>query len=141
MSFEVSTDKARLDLELIHRFLSESYWAKGIPFETVKRSIDGSICFGIYLEKKQIGFARVISDCATFAYLADVFVLDGHRGQGASKLLMQHVLAHSELQGLRRWFLMTRDAHGLYKRYGFAPLPNPDRAMEINDREIYSKAR
>ena len=127
----ISTDKAELDLPLIHRFLStQAYWSRGIPEETVARAVAGTLCFGGYIEGVgQVAFARVVSDFATFAYLADVFVLDGHRGQGLSKWLMEVILAHPELQGLRRWVLVTRDAHGLYERFGFGPPANPAGVM------------
>lgn len=139
MNFEISTDKSRLDRDLVYRWISETYWAKGIPRATVERSIENSICFGVYENGALIGFARVISDCATFAYVGDVFVVESHRGRGASKLLMQTMLAHPDLQGLRRWFLMTRDAHGLYEQFGFKVLPKPDRAMELHDPLIYER--
>jgi GNAT superfamily N-acetyltransferase len=130
--YSISTDNRLLDVDTIHQYLSvESYWAKGIDKEKVQRSIDNSMCFGIYHNKKQIGFARVITDKATFAYIADVFVLDAYRGQGLSKWLMQTILNHTELHGLRRWVLATMDAHGLYKQFGFEPLAIPDRWMNI----------
>jgi GNAT superfamily N-acetyltransferase len=133
----VSTEKRRLDTEVIHKFLANSYWANGIPMATVVRSLEGSLCFGVYCGKSQIGFARVVSDLATFAYLADVFVIEEYRGRGISKWLMECILAHPDLQGLRRWLLGTRDAHGLYKQFGFAPLSNPERFMQINRPDIY----
>ena len=136
----VDTDPARLDLAVIHEFLAASYWAQGIPLETVRRSIRNSLCFGLYEGERQIGFARVVSDRATFAYLADVFVLDSHRGRGLSKLLMDAVVAHSELQGLRRWMLATRDAHGLYAQYGFTALAAPEPFMQRHDPEVYARA-
>lgn len=134
----VDTDPARLDLAVVHGFLAESYWAKGIPLETVRRSIRNSLCFGLYEAENQIGFARVVSDRATFAYLADVFVLESHRGRGLGKLLMGAVVAHPDLQGLRRWMLATRDAHGLYAQYGFTPLPVPERFMQRHDPDVYA---
>ena len=137
--FEVSTDPARLQVEMVHEFLTNSYWAKGIPMSTVRRSIENSICFGLYFSSQQIGFARAISDCATFAYLADVFILPAYRGRGLSKWLMECILAHPELQGLRRWILATRDAHGLYAHYGFTPMGNPQRWMEIHHPDAYEK--
>ena len=128
---EISTDKSCLDVEMIHRFLSEeSYWAKSRTLEQTKTAIENSICFGAYQGERQVGFARVITDQATFAYLGDVFILDEFRGQGLSKMLMQAVVSHPELQGLRRWVLATRDAHGLYEQFGFAPLKFPERWME-----------
>lgn len=138
--FSVSTQRERLDIEMIHEFLRGSYWASSIPRDVLMRSIEHSICFGLYHERSQIGFARVISDRATFAYLADVFVLDAWRGRGLSKFLMECVKAHPELQGLRRWMLATADAHGLYARFGFAALSRPERMMEIVDPEIYLRA-
>ncbi len=143
MTYEISSDPARLDLDVIHRFLSEdAYWSPGIPRATVERAVKNSFCFGVYLpDGNQIGFARLVTDRATFAYLADVFVLPQHRGRGVSKRLMEAVLAHPELQGLRRWLLATRDAHGLYAQFGFAPLANPSRLMERHHPDVYLKAK
>jgi len=130
--FTISTDKDMLDFEMIYNYLSkESYWSKGITADRVRISIANSICFGVYDNGKQVGLARVITDKATFAYLCDVFVLDSHRGLGLSKWLMQTILGHPELQGLRRWVLATADAHGLYKQFGFGPLTKPDNWMDI----------
>lgn len=137
--FTISEDKAKLDVDFIHRELSASYWAKKIPKAIVERGIENSMCFGIYSDGKQIGFARVISDKATFAYLCDVIITESFRGQGAGKQLMTYIMAHPDLQGLRRFTLGTLDAHGLYEKYGFGPLQNPDRNMEINRRGIYEK--
>lgn len=137
--FEISTDPHRVDLLLVHEFLTKSYWAKGVPLETVERSIQGSICFGIFAGEKQVGFARVISDRATFAYLADVFVIGPYRGQGLSKWMMACIKSHPQLQGLRRWLLATADAHGLYAQFGFTVLKAPERWMEIHDSSVYSK--
>jgi GNAT superfamily N-acetyltransferase len=139
-TIEVDTDQSRLDLETIHVFLTDSYWARGVPLEVVERSIRGSLCFGLYDGNQQIGFARVISDCATFAYLADIFVLESHRGRGLGKTLMRAVVAHPSLQGLRRWLLATRDAHELYAQFGFAPLAAPDRFMERHKRDVYASS-
>lgn len=134
----ISTDPSRLDVDLIHRWLSEeSYWAKRIPRATVERSIANSLCFGAYDGDAQVGFARVITDRAVFAYVADVFVLESHRGRGISKQVMQAIRTHPELQGLRRWHLLTRDAHSLYAQYGFRPLDYPPRHMEIFVPDIY----
>ena len=133
----ISTDKSLLQLDTIHSVLKESYWAKNIPLEILKRSIDNSLCFGVYIEKEQIGFCRVISDKATFAYLADVFITDAHKGKGYSKQLMKEVLAHQDLQGLRKFLLGTADAHGLYKQFGFKALEKPERMMEITVKGIY----
>jgi len=133
----ISTDKSKLDLAIIHQFLSRSYWAEGIPLEVLRKAIDHSLCFGVYDEACQVGFARVVSDFATFAYLADVFILESHRGRGLSKLLMQEVMQHPDLQGLRRFSLATRDAHELYRQFGFTDLSRPDRQMEIVHHDIY----
>lgn len=128
--FTISTEKERLDRGVIHEFLRESYWAKGIPREVVDRSIENSLCFGLYDGKRLIGFTRVISDNATFGYLADVFVLESHRGRGLATWFMETVMAHPDLQGIRRWMLVTRDAHGLYGKVGFTALSRPERTME-----------
>ena len=137
--YMISTDRARIDRRLVHDFLASSYWARGIPAEVVNRSIEHSLCFGVYQGAAQVGFARVITDEATFAYLADVFILDGHRGRGLGKWLMEAILAYPDLQGLRRWSLVTRDAHGLYTQFGFAPLAHPERCMELVNVEIYTQ--
>jgi GNAT superfamily N-acetyltransferase len=136
-AFEVSDDKSKLQLDVIHQFLSNSYWAKNIPVDVVNRSIENSICFGVYNGSKQVGFARVITDEATFAYLADVFILAPYRGKGLSKKLMDYILAHPNLQSLRRWILATRDAHRLYAHYNFKPLVIPDRWMELHTPNVY----
>lgn len=136
--FLLSTDRARLNLDVIHDFLSNCYWAKGIPRETVARSIKHSLCFGIYDGSGlQVGFARVVSDFATVAYLGDVFVLQAYRGRGLSKFLMECIMQHPALQGLRRWILLTRDAHGLYKKFGFTPLKSAERYMELHRPDVY----
>lgn len=136
--FFVSTDPARLDLDVIHGFLTNCYWAKGIPRDVVARSIEHSLCFGIYDGAGvQIGFARVVSDFATVAYLGDVFVLESHRGQGLSKWMMECILRHPSLQNLRRWILLTRDAHRLYSQFGFTPIAAPDRYMELHNPRVY----
>jgi GNAT superfamily N-acetyltransferase len=137
--FTISTDPARLDLGVIHGFLTECYWAKGVPLETVRRSIEGSLNFGLYRGAEQIGFARVITDRATIAYLGDVFVLDAWRGCGLSVWLVKTIVGHPELQGLRRWILLTRDAHRLYEKAGFTPIAIPDRWMELWNREPYPR--
>jgi GNAT superfamily N-acetyltransferase len=139
--FTITTDKARLDRDVIERFLGSSYWAENIPRSTVDKSIDNSLCFGLLEENLQIGFARVVTDRATFAYLADVFVLPDHRGQGLGKWLIECVVSHPELQGLRRWLLGTRDAHGLYQRFGFTPLKRPEIFMEIVNPDVYRSAK
>ncbi len=138
-NYLISTDPARLDLAVIHAFLTNSYWAKGIPLATVLTSLDHSLCFGVYEGDRQVGLARVVTDYATFAYLADVFILASHRGQGLSKWLLECVVGHPDLQGLRRWLLMTRDAHGLYQKVGFRSLPSPEWVMEILDRDVYTR--
>ena len=135
--YEIGTDPARLDLDVIHGFLSRSYWAAGIPRETVARSLRDSLCFGVYHKGAQAGFARVITDRATFAYVADVFVLPEHRGRGLGKRLMARIKAHPELQGLRRWALGTRDAHGLYRQFGFEAPADPSLWMEIHHKDAY----
>jgi GNAT superfamily N-acetyltransferase len=136
--FLISTDRARLDLDVIHGFLTNCYWAKGIPREVVARSIENSLCFGIYDGSgAQVGFARVISDFATYAYLGDVFLIESHRGRGLGKWLMECITRHPALQGLRRWTLLTQDAHGLYAQFGFTPLKTPERYMELHRSEIY----
>ena len=135
----ISTDSKRLDRKRIHDFLKGSYWAPGIPREVVDRSIEGAMCFGVYDGDTQIGFARVITDRATFAYVADVFVLESHRGRGLGVWLMEAIRAHPDLQGLRRWILMTRDAHGLYEKFGFRRMADTGRCMEILDREVYTR--
>ena len=127
----ITTDPSRLDLDVIHGFLAGSYWAAGIPRELVERAVRHSLCFGAFDGDRQVGFARVVSDYATFAYVSDVFVLPSHRARGAGKQLMAAVLAHPDLQGLRRWTLFTRDAHGLYRHYGFGEARYPERLMEI----------
>jgi GNAT superfamily N-acetyltransferase len=150
--FVISTDRARLDLDVIHGFLTNCYWAKGIPREVVERSIEHSLCFGIYHEvgeksrllakparsgAPQVGFARVISDFTTIAYLGDVFVLESRRGRGLSKWMMECIMQHPRLQGLRRWILLTRDAHGLYAKFGFTLVKSPERYMELHRADAY----
>ncbi len=136
----IDTDKSRLQIEVIHAFLAQSYWARGIPLAVVRAAIEGSLCFGVYDGTRQVGFARVITDGATFAYLADVFVLESHRGRGLALRLMDAVTSHPSLQGLRRWVLATQDAHGLYAKYGFTPLAAPERFMERHDPTVYGAA-
>jgi GNAT superfamily N-acetyltransferase len=139
-NFIISTDKGRLDVGYIHEYLSrQSYWAENIPPHVVKKSIEGSICFGIFIDNKQIGFARVITDTACFAYLADVFVDEQYRGLGLSKWLMEVILGHPDLQGLRRFLLATRDAHGLYEQFGFSVLPFPEKWMHIHNPDVYKQ--
>lgn len=132
-SYTISTDKRKINVSYTHAFLSkESYWARNIPRSVVERSIEGSLCFSVLHGGEQVGFARVITDGATFAYLADVFIDAGHRGRGLSKRLMESILAHPSLQGLRRFLLATRDAHGLYRQFGFGPLTFTDRWMQVH---------
>lgn len=139
--YEISADPHRLDVEVIHTFLAEdSYWARGIPRSTVQRAIENSICFGVYHGAAQVGFARIVTDRSTFALLADVFILEAHRGKGLSKWLMRCVVEHHDLQGLRRFLLATSDAHGLYRQFGFEALGNPSRFMEIVRPDIYRSA-
>ncbi len=136
---EIDTDKARLDLTLIHGFLARSHWAAGIPFAVVKRAIDNSLSFGLYRGGRQIGFARIVTDHATFAYLADVFVVEAERGKGLGRHLVETILAHPELQGLRRWLLVTRDAQSLYQRCGFEMPPGSYSFLERVDRNVYAR--
>ena len=138
--FVISTDPARLDLDVIYTFLTNCYWARGIPREVVVRSIEHALCFGIYDGRgAQVGFARVISDFATVAYVGDVFVLESYRGRGLSKWLMECITQHPALQNLRRWILTTRDAHGLYAQVGFTPVKSPERFMERHDPKVYER--
>jgi N-acetylglutamate synthase-like GNAT family acetyltransferase len=138
--YKVSTDPGELDLAVIHKYLSEeSYWAQEIPFDIVEKAIANSLCFGLYKNNRQIGFARLVTDKATFAYLADVFVLEEYRGQGLSKWLMEVIQSHPELQGLRRWMLMTRDAQGLYEQFGWTVLDEDarQRSMQRHFKDRY----
>ena len=138
--YTISTDKSMLDINLIHRFLSErSYWAKGIPRDVVERSIANSLCFGSYDGQQQVGFARVVTDYATFAYVADVFVIESHRGRGISKELMRAIREHASLRGLRRWHLVTTDAHRLYEQFGFREIETPRKHMEIVVKDPYAR--
>lgn len=140
--FIFSDDKTRIDFAAVHHFLStESYWAQEISMETVARSIENSLCFGIYKEEKQVGFARWVTDAATFAYLADVYVENEYRGLGLSKKLMSLMMFHKDLQGLRRYQLATRDAHSLYEQYGFKPLEEPENSMAIVIKDAYKKKK
>jgi GNAT superfamily N-acetyltransferase len=136
--YNISTERDRLDVSLIHEFLRSSYWAKDISRSVVERSIEHSLCFGAYVGDGQVGFARIITDFATFAYVADVFVVPEHRGRGVSKLLISAILAHPKLQGLRAVLLVTRDAHGLYAKFGFQPLAHPERFMMTHNPDIYT---
>ena len=138
-NFIISTDKSKLNISYIHEFLTHSYWAENIPLEIVKRSIAGSICFGVYDGLQQVGFARVVTDNATFGYLADVFIDEKYRGKGLSKWLMETIMTHPGLQGFRSWQLATRDAHGLYTQFGFKPLDKPELIMRKVDPDVYKK--
>ncbi|MDQ3908242.1 MAG: GNAT family N-acetyltransferase [Acidobacteriota bacterium] len=132
--YAISTDRARLDLGVVHRFISEeSYWGRGRALEVVRRAVENSLPFGVYRGPELVGFARVVTDYATFGWLADVFILPAHRGRGLSKWLVEVILAHPDLQGFRRWVLATKDAHELYRRYGFRELHRPERWMERFD--------
>ena len=135
--YEISFDASRIDVEAAHAFLSRTYWAADIPIATLRRAIANSLCVAVFAEGKQVAFARAVSDRATFAYVADVYVLDEHRGQGLSRRMMAALLAHPDLQGLRRLMLVTRDAHGLYEKFGFTSLAHPDRVMELHRPDIY----
>ena len=135
--YSISTEPRRLDIDAIHAFLSRSFWAEGIPKELVAKAIANSLCFGLFDGPSQVGFARVVTDRATFAYLCDVYVLESHRGGGLGKWLIETVMAHPDLQGLRRFQLVTRDAHGLYSRHGFAGPRHPERYMEIFRHGMY----
>lgn len=126
-----------MDVDAIHAYLSRSYWAKNVPKQVVIKAIDNSLCFGLFFNEEQVGFARLITDYATFAYLADVYILDTHRGKGLSKMLLKKIFEHSELQGLRRMLLATSDAHSLYEKFGFKALNNPATFMEIWTPNIY----
>jgi GNAT superfamily N-acetyltransferase len=140
--YSISTDPARLDLDAIHAYLtSHSYWAEGISRELVVKALAHSLCFGVYHGRAQVGFGRVITDTATFAYLSDVYVLEAHRGRGLGKWLMATIVAHPDLQGLRRFSLATRDAQGLYAQFGFTPLRHPERHMEIYRLGAYLSGR
>jgi GNAT superfamily N-acetyltransferase len=136
--YSISCDRDKLDLGVVHGFLSTSYWSPGLPIDVLRRAIAGSLCFGLYHGNAQVGFARVVTDKATFAYLCDVFVLEEHRGKKLGRWLMESVASHPDLQGLRRFVLVTRDAHGLYDQFGFRPLSRPEGYMELHRPDIYS---
>lgn len=137
--FTISIDKARLDVDRIHAWLSSTYWAEGIPREIVERSIEHSFVFGIYTGQKQVGIARVVSDFATFAYIGDVYIDEQYRGHGLGKWLIETIVTYPELQDLRNWHLATRDAHGLYERFGFKTLDDPRRIMRRHDPDVYKR--
>ena len=135
--YEISTDASRLDITAIHGYLSTAYWSVGVPLDTVERAVANSLCVGAYLNRAQIGFARVVTDKATFAYLADVYVLEEHRGNGISKAMLDSLFQLQDLQGLRRLLLVTRDAHALYEKFGFKQLAAPTRFMELINPNVY----
>lgn len=137
-NFTISTDKSKLNLDVIHEFLSKSYWSQNIPKWIVKKAMENSLCFGIYDNERQIGYARIISDYASFAYLADVFIIEEYRGKGLSKKLMENIMSHPELKTIRKWMLATNDAHGLYSQFGFTPLSHPEKIMEITTPDFYN---
>ena len=140
--YAISDDPARLDLDRVHAFISqESYWAKGIPRETVEKTVRHSLTWGVYRGAEQVGFGRVITDKATFAYLCDVYIDSAHRGKGLSKALIASILAHPDLQGLRRWMLVTADAQSLYEQYGFKAVAHPERHMEIHRPGLYMEGQ
>jgi len=138
--YEISTDPSRIDLDAVHAYLTRSYWAEGISKDLLAKAIAGSLCFSLFDSGRQIGFARVVTDRATFAYLCDVFVLEEYTGRGLGKWLMHELQSHPDLQGIRRFVLVTRDAHGLYEQFGFQPLENADRYMEIVRPDIYKQS-
>ena len=136
--YTISDDPTRLDLHAIHAYLSRSYWSPGVPFEVIARAVGGSLCIGAYdAGEAQVGLARFVSDYATYCYVCDVYVLEDHRGRGLSKALLQMAFEHPMLQGLRRWSLVTDDAHGLYRQFGFVPVAHPERHMELRKPDIY----
>lgn len=137
--FCITTNKQKIDIDYVHQFLAQSYWAKNIPLSVVQQSVNGSLCFAVIYNEKTVGFARVITDEATFAYLADVFIDEQYRGRGLSKWLVQTILAYPSLQHLRRFMLATRDAHRLYSQFGFQPISHPERWMQIHNPDVYKK--
>jgi GNAT superfamily N-acetyltransferase len=137
-AYDISFDSDRFDIEAIHAFLSRSYWAAGIPVAVLRKAIANSLCVGAFAGSGQVGFARLVTDRATFAYLADVYVLESHRGHGLSRKLVAALVDHPELQGLRRLMLVTRDAHGLYEKFGFTALAHPSRVMELHRPDVYN---
>ena len=137
--FVISTDPALIDTAAVHEYLARSYWANGIPLSVVRKSIQSSLCFGLYEGKRQVGFARAVTDRATFAYLCDVYVLEEYRGRGLGVWLIEGVVSHPELSSLRRFMLATKDAHGLYRRFEFQPLEKPELFMQINHSDFYNR--
>ncbi len=138
--YDISLDPARLQLDVIHGFIAVSYWASGMPRETLARAISNSVCVGAYRDEEQVGFARVVTDRATFAYLADVFVLPDHGGKGLAKAMVRALHDHPELQGLRRWMLATSDAHGVYAALGWQPIAQPELFMQRHDPDVYRRS-
>ena len=139
--YKISASKNEMEIDAIHNFIGRSYWAEVIQKDTLSKAVNNSLCFGVFTTSgEQIGFARMITDSATFAYIADVYILQVHRGKGLSKRLMQEIMAHPDLQGLRRINLATRDAHGLYEKFGFKPLSSPEKVMEILKPDVYKDA-
>jgi N-acetylglutamate synthase-like GNAT family acetyltransferase len=138
-NYFISTDKSKIDIDYVHEFLSQSYWSPGIPIQVVKKAMKGSLCFGVYYKDVQIGYARMVTDEATFAYMADVFIDENYRGKGLGKWLIEMILAHPHLQGLRRILLATKDAHKLYEQCGFTSINNPERYMVYNPAAYKSK--
>jgi GNAT superfamily N-acetyltransferase len=139
-TYEITSDKSRMNVKAAHAFLTQAYWSSGVPLSIVQKAFDNSLCFAALSEREQVGFARVVTDKATFAYLADVYVLQAHRGQGLAKRMVEAVQKHPDLQGLRRFMLATRDAHDLYSRFGFSPLSAPSRFMELHNPDVYVRA-
>ena len=137
-SYSVSADRGRIDVDAVHAFLTRSFWAAGISKELVAKSIEHSLCFGVFDKQAQVAFARVVTDYSTYAYLCDVYVLEDYRSRGLGKWMMEFVMKHPDLQGLRRFQLVTRDAHGLYTRFGFTTPANAERQMEIFRPGLYS---
>ena len=140
--YSISSNPKEMDLSVIHGYLSSSYWAKGIPLQVMEKAVNNSLCFGVFTNTgEQVGFARMITDYATSAYLADVFVLEKHRGKGISKWLVKTIIEYPDLQGLRRMLLATSDAHGLYQQFGFTPLNSPELFMELHQPDVYLKVK
>jgi GNAT superfamily N-acetyltransferase len=138
--YEITFDPTRFDIEAAHAFLATTYWSPGVPLSVVRKAIENSLCVAVFSAGRQVAFARAVTDRATFAYLADVYVLETHRGRGLSRTMLQALLAHPDLQGLRRLMLATNDAHGLYEKFGFKPLASPSRMMELHSPDVYAKA-
>ena len=136
--YRVTTNQSEMDVEAIHQYLTNSYWSAGLPLETLRKALQNSFCFAALKGNEQIGFARLITDYTTFAYLADVYILEAHQGKGLSKMLLDEIFKHPKLDGLRRIMLATRDAHGLYEKFGFSKLSNPDIFMENWNPDVYA---